>query len=433
MSTLKQELIERENKIGPFLIGLVGAGQMGTGLISQLEQMHGLKIVAVADVLPKRAKEAYKEAGIPDKEIHWIEDDIFKADQTLREGKRIATHSSQFLVNIPTLDAIVECTGIPNVGAIICEQSINANKPIINMNVETDATIGYYLTQKAKEKKVIYSLIAGDEPGSIKEIYDFADVLGFEIYAIGKGKNNPLDRKATPDSLAHQAEKKDMSTKMLCSFVDGTKTMVELTSIANGTGFTPEIRGGYGPKCSVEDLPKIFVPKSSGGMFSTNKVVDYAIGPAPGIFAIITTDQPKIKKDLNYLGLSGHGNYWSLYRPYHLANIEAPITIANVLLHNKETLNTPNKPVAETIAMAKKDLHSGDVIDCLGGYTVYGMVEKASVAYEQNLVPLGCTIDGVVKRRVNASEPIHYDDIELDETKRIVELRRFQDKLVNGE
>jgi predicted homoserine dehydrogenase-like protein len=103
-----------------------------------------------------------------------------------------------------------------------------------------------------------------------------------------------------------------------------------------------------------------------------------------------------------------------------------------VLLHNKETLNTPNKPVAETIAMAKKDLHPGDVIDCLGGYTVYGMVEKASVAYEQNLVPLGCTIDGVVKKRVDAGEPLHYDDIELDETKRIVKLRRFQDKLVNG-
>jgi len=431
MATLKEELREREKKHGPFRIGLVGAGQMGTGLISQIEKMYGLMIVAVSDIMPTRAKDAYLEAGVSSDDVTWVEKDIAHANRLINQGQRIATHSSEFLVSIPSVDAVVECTGIPNIGAIICDQSIEAGKPIINMNVETDATIGYYLTQKALEKGIVYSLIAGDEPGSIKEIFDFADALGFEIVTIGKGKNNPLDRTATPKSLAERAQQKDMSAKMLCSFVDGTKTMVEMTSIANATGFPPETRGGYGPVCSVADLPKVFVPKSDGGVFEGKGAVDYAVGPAPGVFVIITTDQPKIKKDLNYLGLSGHGNYWSLYRPYHLANLEAPITIANVVLHQKETLNTKLVPVAETIAIAKKDLIPGDVIDTLGGFTVYGMIEKAKIAREKNLVPLGLTIGGTIRRSVKQGDAISYEDIELVEDDCIVQLRRKQDEMVS--
>ncbi|MDO9546262.1 MAG: hypothetical protein Q7J07_05880 [Pelolinea sp.] len=432
MATLKERLLEREKKEGPYRIGLVGAGQMGTGLISQMEKMYGLKIMAVADVLDTRAEDAYKEAGVDLSSVHWVEDNTAKADEFIRSGQRVTTHSSEFLVNIPGLDAIVESTGVPNVGAIICSQAIDAGKPMINMNVETDATIGYYLTKKAVDKGIVYSLVAGDEPGSIKEIYDFADALGFEIVTIGKGKNNPLDRSATPDTLKQRAASKNMSVKMLCSFVDGTKTMVEMTSVGNATGFAPEIRGAYGPNCEVGDLPKVFVPKSAGGIFENRGAVDYAVGPAPGVFVIITTDQPKIKADLNYLGLSGHGDFWSLYRPYHLANLETPITIAHVMLDNAETLNTKRAPVAETITVAKKDLNPGDMVDALGGYTVYGMIEKAVIAKEQNLVPLGLTVGGKIVKPVKIGEAVSYDAIELDEEKLIVKLRREQDKMISG-
>jgi len=431
MATLKEQLIEREEKEGPYRIGLVGSGQMGTGLISQMEYMHGVKIVAVADVLPTRAMDAYIEAGVKAESVQWIEDDITKAGELLQDGQRIATHSSDFLVNIPGLDAIVESTGIPEVGAIICNQAIEAGKPMINMNIETDATIGYYLTKKAMGKGIIYSLVAGDEPGSIKEIYDFADALGFEIVTIGKGKNNPLDRSATPDTLKKRAADKNMSVKMLCSFVDGTKTMVEMTSVGNATGFKPEIRGAYGPDCKVEDLPKVFSPKAAGGIFESKGAVDYAVGPAPGVFVIITTDHPKIKADLNYLSLSGHGDYWCLYRPYHLANLETPITISNVLLNNAETLNTKQAPVCETITIAKKDLKPGDKIDALGGFTVYGMIEKAEVSKEQNLVPLGLTVGGTLVKPVKKGEAVRYEDIELNEDQFIVKLRKEQDKMVS--
>ena len=433
MSTLKERLIERERSHGPYRIGLVGAGQMGTGLISQVEKMHGMKVVAVSDVMPTRAYDALVESSVDPGVISWENDDLDRANQLVLDGRRLATHSSEFLANIPALDAIVECTGIPNVGAIICNQAIEAGKQIINMNVETDATIGYYLTQKAKEKDVVYSLIAGDEPGSIKELYDFADALGFEIAMVGKGKNNPLDRAGNPTNLAERAKSKNMSPKMLASFVDGTKTMVEMTSIGNSIGFPPDVRGGHGPACDWRDLAKVFVPKNAGGIFSGKGFVDYAVGPAPGVFVIITTDQPKIIADLNYLGLtSGNNGFWVLYRPYHLANLESPITIANVLMDKRETINMMLEPVCESVAVAKKDLQTGDVIDALGGHTVYAIIEKAEIAREENLVPIGLSIGGVLTAPVKQGEPIRYDQILLREDDLIVKLRREQDRMVWG-
>lgn len=432
MATLKERLFEREKSKGVFKVGLVGSGQMGTGLISQMEKMYGMKIVATADVLPGRAEAAYAEAGVDTKLVQFVEDNLDKANQLIADGKRVATTSSDLLVNIEGLDAIVESTGIPEVGAVVCDSAIKAGKQVINMNVETDATIGYYLTQQAKKSGVVYSLVAGDEPGSIRELYDFADALGFEIVTIAKGKNNALNRASNPDTAAAKAKLQKMSPKMLASFEDGSKTMVEMTSIGNSTGYAPEIRGAYGPTCSVADLPKVFVPKEDGGIFTTKGCVDYAVGPAPGVFIIITTDQPKIMRDLNYLHLSGHGNYWCLYRPYHLANLETPITIANVCLDGRATLETNLKPVCETVTVAKRDLKAGEKIDGIGGYTMYGMIEKASVSHENNLLPLGLAVGATMKKDVRMGEALSYDDVELNENQLIVKLRREQDKMVFG-
>jgi predicted homoserine dehydrogenase-like protein len=429
--SLRERLHARAQQHGPIRVGLVGAGQMGEGLISQMERMEGMSVVATADVIPGRAAAAYAGSNVPSAKVMSIDDDVAKASQLIQEGQRIATTRSDWLVQIPALDVIVECTGIPEVGAKICFEAIEAGKNIVNMNVETDCTIGYWLARRALEKKVIYTLIAGDEPGTIKEIYDFADALGFEIVTVAKGKNNPLDRTANPDTVRARAAEQMMSPKMLASFVDGTKTMVEMTSIGNAIGYAPEVPGAYGPKCKVEDLAKVFVPKSAGGIFNAPGAVDYAIGPAPGVFVIITTDQPKIIRDLKYLGLNGHGNYWALYRPYHLANLEAPISVARAVLDNEVTLATYRPPVAETVACAKRDLKPGDKIDALGGYTVYGLIERVEVSQAENMVPLGLIVGAVMTKPVKAGEPIRISDVTLNVSQTIVRLRHEQDRMLS--
>ncbi len=430
--SLRDRLAERASRLAPIRVGLVGVGQMGTGLISQMEKMVGMRVVAAADLAPGRAVAAYAESNVAPSDIVTLDDDPSKAAQLISDNKRIATTQSDWIAHIPTLDVIVECTGIPEIGARVCWNAIQAGKSVVNMNVETDCTIGYRLAQLAKARGVVYTLIAGDEPGAIMELYDFADALGFEIVSIGKGKNNPLDRSANPDTVRDRAHQQMMSPKMLASFVDGTKTMVEMTSVGNATGFAPEVPGGYGPKCEVRDLAKIFVPKSEGGIFEATHAVDYAVGPAPGVFVIITTDQPKIARDLKYLNLNGHKNHWALFRPYHLANLEAPISVARAVLDREVTIATYRAPVAETVACAKRDLQPGEKIDSLGGYTVYGLIERAQDALDGDMVPIGLVVGATVQKPVKAGERIRYSDASIDESQTIVRLRHEQEQVLKG-
>jgi len=433
--SLKDKLREREELTGsPIRVGLVGAGQMGTGLISQIEKMVGMRVVATADVVPDRAKNAYKEASVDPAIVVVEENDPIKAGKLIRDGKRIASHSADLIVSIPEVDIIVECTGVPEVGANTCHKAIMAHKHVVNMNVETDCTIGYYLAKMAKTAGVVYTLTAGDEPGTIREIYDFADALGFEIITIAKGKNNPLDVTATPDTLAARAKIQNANPKMLCSFVDGTKTMVEMTAIGNSTGYVPDVRGAHGPTITVKDMPKVYIPQSMGGIMSQKYVVDYAVGDvAPGVFIVISTDQPKIIADMNYLKVNGHNNIWALYRPYHLCNLETPISIARAVLYGDVTANTLRVPVAETITMAKRDLKIGEKIDFGGGYTVYGSIDKIEVARAEDIVPLGIIVGATVTKEIKKGEPVHYSEVSLNETQTVYHLRKLQEKMIQDQ
>jgi len=321
---------------------------------------------------------------------------------------------------------VIEATGIPDVGARVAYDAILAKKHVMQMNVETDATIGYILRKMANAAGVVYTLTGGDEPGATMDLYDFATSLGFEVVTAGKGKNNPLDRTANPDTLTESALAQEMNPKMLASFVDGTKTMVEMTSLANGIGFVPDVRGMHGPTVTRDTLSQTYVPKEAGGVESQEGVVDFGLGIAPGVFVTFKTEHPKLVKDLQYLSM-GPGPYWSLYRPYHLTSIETPYWIARAVLMGETTLATDSPPTAESITAAKRHLEAGEKIDALGGYTVYGLIERADVARRERLLPLGLAPGATLRRDVEAGQAITYDDVHVDESLTVVLLRKLQD------
>lgn len=410
-------------------VGMVGAGQMGEGLAVMLEKMSGMEPSVVVDSAPGRAREALVSAGAPPSRV--VEtDDAGRATAALSDGLRVAGSDPTLAWRHP-VDISVEVTGIPEVGARVARGAIEAGKHVLQMNVETDATVGYALHRMAAEAGVVYTLSGGDEPGAIMGLYDFAASLGFEVISAGKGKNNRLDRTATPDTVAAVAEQRRMNPKMLSSFVDGTKTMVEMTSLANGIGFVPDVRGMHGPEVTTETIASTYVPAALGGVLSGHNRVDYGRGIAPGVFLVFTTDHPKLIRDLGYLSM-GPGPYYALYRPYHLANLETPISIARAVLYGETTLATPNPPSAETSAFAKRDLRVGETIDDLGGYCVYGMIDNAATAVSEGLLPVGLAPGAVVVSSIRAGEPITYRDVQLDEASEIVSLRRLQDSLTGG-
>lgn len=413
----------------PIRVGLVGAGQMGEGLVAQMESMYGMRAHVVADVVPGRAAEVLKLAGAaPDDVVDT--DDLDTAAAALDAGRRVATTNAEISWAEP-LDITVEATGIPEVGARVAYGAILARKHVLQMNVETDATVGYLLRRMANAAGVVYTLTAGDEPGTTMELYDFAVSLGFDVVCAGKGKNNPLDRTANPETMAERAAEQQMNPKMLASFVDGTKTMVEMTSLANAIGFVPDVPGMHGPEVTPKTIADVYSPTSAGGILESTGVVEYGRGIAPGVFVVFTTEHPKLVRDLQYLSM-GEGPYWALYRPYHLTSLETPISIARAVISGDTTVATDTPPTAETVAVAKRDLAVGETIDSLGGFSTYGMIDSVANARRDNQLPLGLAPGAVLKKPVETGQVITYDDVELDESLMIVHLRRLQDLELAG-
>ena len=409
-------LIAREKELGrPVRVGLAGAGQMGSGLAAQIGKIPGMSLVACADIDTARAEKALKLAGI---EIVKHNSD---ASDSIEKGQGGVVDKAAALADLP-IDIVFEATGVPWVGAEVAEACINAKKHILMLNVETDVTIGMYLANKANENGVVYSVANGDEPVACKELYDFSVDLGFEIVCVGKGKNNPLDQSANPDTCLEKATKKKMNPKMLASFEDGSKTMIEMTALANAINLPPDKIGMNGPVSEVDDLNKVLIPEEDGGVLSGTGRVDYAFGPAPGVFSIVKSENPTVIEEMEYLSM-GEGPYYTLYRPYHLASIEAPRSIGMAIINNEPGLQ-PKSWIAEVIGHAKKDLQKGDKIDGIGGFSSYGVTYP--VAEAENLVPLGLLEGAVITEDIKQGEPISFDSVELPENL-INNLRKLQE------
>lgn len=403
---------------------------MGEGLAITMERMAGMRACVIVDRGSGRSAEIYRAAGVDEGQIVQT-DDLDRASQAIAEGKRVHTTNSA-LASAPPLDITVEATGVTEVGASVAMQAIEAGKHVMQMNVEADATVGALLRRRAQEAGVIYSLSGGDEPGAIAELYDFATLLGYDVVSVGKGKNNPLIPTANPDTMAEAAHRQMMNPKMLASFVDGSKTMMEMTTVSNALGYLPDKRGMHGPKVTPDTLASTYIPAEEGGILSGRNRVDYGRGVAPGVFVVFTTDHPKLVRDLIYLKV-GNGPYWALYRPYHLTSLETPISIAKAVLRGETTLATDRPPSAETITVAKKSLRSEDKIDGIGGFSVYGVIERADVARREGILPLGLATGARVVRDVKAGTPLTYRDVELDESSTITSLRLEQDALGFGQ
>ena len=423
----RDRLQQRLDETGqPLRVGLVGAGQMGTGLAAQLLRMPGITLSAVLDVQKERAEDALGQAGItPDPA-----DDVDKAAQAIERGGSVALTAIDDLGGLP-LDIVVEATGVPDVGARIAVEGLAAGINVATLTVESDVTVGGYMAQLAQESTALYSVCRGDEPVETKILVDYARDLNFEVICAGKGKNNPLDPYATPESLTERAAGKQMNPKMLTSFVDGSKAMIEMASLANTTGLGVSKRGMHGPASTVPTLHQTFALKEDGGILERAGVVDYCTGPvAPGVFVVVRTEDPYVHHEMTYLQM-GDGPYFALYRPYHLASLEAPLTVYEMVLDHRPSL-TSEHWTAEVGAQAKRPLTAGEKVDGIGGSMVRGLIDPSEDFARDGLVPLGVLSGAVLKRDVPTDHTLTYDDVELNESSVIVRMRRIQEDIAEG-
>ena len=426
MNAINEKLEARERERRPVRVGLIGAGQMGQEIIAQVGEMIGMDIAVVTDLTVDRARLGYT-FSVRQKPIVETSDPA-DAARAVREGRWVVGTGYRIVTENPEVEAVIDATGSPHLGAEISRAAIANRKHIVMMNVECDVTVGSALKRLADKAGVVYTLASGDEPAAILEVWRFARALGFEVVAAGKGKNNPLDIYATPASLSEKARARDMSARMLCEFVDGSKTMVEMCAVSNATGLVPDIRGMHGAKCNIKDLPHVFVPRADGGILSKRGCVDFAIGDVnPGVFVIVTTDNKRLREGLSQRDM-GNGPYYNLFRPYHLCSCEVPLTVARAVFYGESSGHPMDRPVSECFPIAKRDLKKGEALDAIGETCYRGSIDLATTARSERLLPLGLARGMTLTRDVLRDCPLTWDMVDPGKETVLLEIRRRQDK-----
>jgi predicted homoserine dehydrogenase-like protein len=427
--SLRQELGKRAAAGEPIRVGVSGAGWIGSGFVAQVAQMQGITVPVLADHDTGAAFRAFTAVGVEPGDI--VEASTpGKASDALWAGKRVITGDYTLAAQLDEVDIVADVTPSPAIGAETAYACIRHGKDVVLVNIEADVTVGRILKRLAQKAGILYSVSSGDEPGCIAELWDYVITLGHEPIVIGKGKNNPLDRTATPDTVAESARLADKDPFQVASYVDGTKTMFEMTCAANAMGCLPMQRGMIGPEATQETVTQIFALEEDGGITKFPGAVDFVQGSsmAGGVFITVRVRDARIRADLQYLKV-GKGKYCTFFRPYHLWFLEAPISVARAHLYREVWMAPLDRPVAEVMTIAKRTLVPGARLDDFGGYTFYGVIERAEIARSLNALPVGLAPGARVTRLVPAGEIVTWEDVQLDEESVVVKLRRQQDEM----
>lgn len=428
---LVSKLKKRTDDGNPIKVGIVGCGQMGSGLAHTIGNISGMEIAAIADIDPEKGIKTLVDMGHSKEDIV-VTDSSSAASDAIRNNKPVVTPNAFIMTEIDALEANVEATGSPEIGARVAYDSIMNKKPIIMLNVETDITVGLYLNNLARKMGSLYTVASGDEPGVCKMLYEQAMLMGFEVVTLGKGKNNVIDFFATPDSCMEEALSKDMNPKMLSSFKDGTKTMVEMAAVSNATGLIPDVSGMHGPKVELEDLVNVFVPKSAGGIFSGKGRVDFTTGAiAPGVFAIVYSEDKRIRKEMKFI-TRADGPYYLHFRPYHLCDLETPQSVAEAVLLNEVTV-TAESMYSEVVCKAKRDIKVGETLKGIGGPDWHGHIMTYTEANSKKALPIGIGLGGKVISPIKKGEIITRNQVEPKMDSFVFKMREMQDALLDGD
>ena len=412
---LYDQLRQRADASRPVRVGLIGAGKFGSMFLSQVPTTPGLSVAAIADLRPDNARAACRSVGWPDTLIAATEfsDD---AAAMMASGK---------------VDVVVEATGNPIAGIRHAQKAIENGVHIVMVNVEADVLAGAALAEQARKAGIVYSMAYGDQPALTIEMVEWARATGFEVIAAGKGtKYLPAYHSSTPDTVwdhygltAEQASAAGMNSQMFNSFLDGTKSALEMAAISNATGLSAPSNGLGFPAAGMDDLAHILRPQSQGGCLESKGQVEvvssierdgrpvhrdlrwgvYVVIEAPNDYAAACFKQYGMNTDAS-------GRYSAMYKPFHLIGLELNISILSAALLGQPTGMTKGYH-SDVVATAKRPLKAGEVLDGEGGFTVWGKLCSARQSAEIGGVPIGLAHHLKLTRDVPAGAPITWQDV----------------------
>jgi predicted homoserine dehydrogenase-like protein len=432
-------LLEREAAGRPVTVGLIGAGKFGTMFLAQARLTRGMRVVAVADLDVTRARRQLGIAG-------WHPDEFAARSlaDALTSGRSHVTDDAEAVIACTEIEVIVEATGVPGAGIRHALRAIEHGKHIVMVNVEADAVAGPLLARKAKEAGVVYSLAWGDQPALICEHVDWARACGFNVIAAGKGtRYEPHYHRSTPDTVWEILDKylsitdrNSINPKMFNSFVDGTKSGIEMTAVCNATGLMPQ-SGGLGfPPASRFELAEVCKPKAAGGTLEQGGVTEvvssvYRDGCdvphhlALGTYVVFEGESDYARRCFSEYAMlpDRSGRYAALYRPIHMIGLELGVSVVSAALR-KEPTGAPKGFRSDVAATAKRALRKGERLDGEGGFCVWGKQVPAERSLAQGLLPLGLAHDVTLQRDIAEGQCLRWSDVAYDADDPAVKVRR---------
>ncbi|WP_022884698.1 NAD(P)H-dependent oxidoreductase [Glaciibacter superstes] len=430
---------KRAEASGPIRVGVIGAGKFASMFLTQAVSSEYIHVVGVADIDVPKARNALQRTGWP---VERYSASSF--DEALSTGSTFVTASADDLIGVPQIEVILEVTGNPLIGAYHAHNAIDHGKHVVMVNVEADCMVGPVLAKRAQAAGLVYSMAYGDQPALISELVDWCRVVGFDVVSAGKGtKYLPEYNYSTPDTVwdyygftSEQLETGDFNPKMFNSFLDGTKSAIEMAAVANGTGLIPQDEGLLFPPAGVDDLPQVYRESALGGSLTRRGTVEIASSLHRdgsqvsrdlrwGVFVTFEARTEYARQCFAEYGVltDETGRYGSLYRPYHMIGLELGISIASAVLRGEPT-GSPTGFRGDVVTTAKKDLRAGDTLDGEGGYTVFGKLAPAHISLERNALPLGLAHGAKLTRDVAKDHTVSWADVVIDENELAVQLRR---------
>ncbi|MEN5081931.1 Gfo/Idh/MocA family oxidoreductase [Bosea sp. TWI1241] len=436
---LHRMLLERQASGRPVTVGLIGAGKFGTMFASQCRLTAGLHLVGVADLDPQRARAQLRLASWPEQQYG-----AASLDDALARGTTAILDDADRLIAHPAVEVIIEATGDPGTGIRFAQAAIANGKHIVMVNVEADALAGPLLARQARAAGVVYSLAWGDQPALICEQVDWARACGFTVVAAGKGtRYHPTYHASTPDtvwdildSYIKIRDRSSINPKMFNSFIDGTKSGIEMTAVCNATGLQAQAEGLSFPPASRFEHAEICKPRSEGGLLEKAGVTevtssidragkDVAHALPMGTFVVIESDSAYTRECFREYAMlpDSTGRYACLYRPTHMIGLELGLSVASVALRREPT-GAPVCFNSDVVATAKRDLAAGEMLDGEGGFCVWGKQTPAADSLAQGYLPLGLAHKVKLKSAVKAGERLRWADVDYDASSLAVRVRR---------
>ena len=427
-------LLEKRQAINrPLKIGVIGAGAFSSAFLNQARRVPGMQVVSVADLDAEKAKRACVTAGWPEAAISVVHSASNINDGAAR-GKVMVTDSAENLIHAD-LDVIVEATGVTEAGTYHAWTALEAGKHVVMANVETDVLLGPILKKKANKKGLVYSMAYGDQPGIICEMVDWARTIGLEVVCAGKGtRYQPEYRYSTPETVwtyfgftEEQVSTGNYNAQMFNSFLDSTKSAIEMCALSNATGLIPQKCGLQFPPVGPKDLPSLLKPKAAGGLLEHSGTVEIVASEnrdgSPikdhlrwGVYIVFKAGTDFVRRFLaihDFLR-DGSGEYGAVYRPFHLIGMELAVSVASAVLRGEAT-GSAEGFMADVASVAKRDLKPGEVLDGEGGYTVFGRLIRADESLSKRYLPMGLSRGAKMIEPVAKDSLVTYSDVEMDE------------------